>query len=371
MTTLSPAKFIDLPLYVDSSMLSTWRSCKRKYFWSIVNALYPSGKSVHLTAGAAFAAGMEAARKRAFATGSGTCTINDMLESAFPAFAREWGDYEPPEGTKSYKTFVNTFSALREYLEAYNPVADVIQPYILDDGSPAVEFTFAVPLDHPRYPRHPSGEPFIFVGRFDMLGIFGSDSLPVIVDEKTTGSIGFAWTDQWSLRGQFIGYCWALQQLGIDVRHCAVRGISIQQTQSKIATALPMYPHHLIANWHSQLIADLREIVITYHTWKPHHDSTGFLLDGLWSGNYADACTSYGGCAFTGLCIAKDPRPYFSNYILHRWDPLAKNPVLEIQPAAVTEPSGEKLPQDATPGMEEVTTQCNTSEPLYSLPSER
>lgn len=45
--------------------------------------------------------------------------------------------------------------------------------------------------------------------------------------------------------------------------------------------------------------------------------------------NFADACDSYGGCAFRTLCCARDPQDFISNYTHYRWDPLALKPVSE------------------------------------------
>src|SRR5262245_15320899 len=137
---------ISFPPQIDSSTLSTWRSCRKKFFWSSISSLYPLGKSVHLIAGGAFAAGMEAARRLAFGgTRNNKTSHHDLLEAAFPAFAREWGDYIPPE--ESSKSFHNVFQALSEYLSLYPPQEDVIQPLIRPTGEPTVEFTFTIPLD--------------------------------------------------------------------------------------------------------------------------------------------------------------------------------------------------------------------------------
>lgn len=311
---------LSLPLYVDSSMLSTWRSCRRKFFWSTLHSLYPTGKSVHLIAGGAFAAGMEAARRLAFTPNSNNRpTLDDLLYVSYRAFAREWGDYEAPEG--SAKSFENTFGALEEYLREYPPETDIIQPLIRPDGQPTVEFTFSIPLEEG--PRHPeTGDPFLFVGRFDLLGDY--NGLPAVVDEKTTSSIGFAWDSQWDLRGQFMGYIWACQQLGYNVNTAIIRGIGILKREYKFATSIKQYPQYLIERWHRQLINDLNAIVLAYNA-KTGADQDWFPPV------YADACTSYGGCAFTTLCSARDPEAFFGTYARHRWDPLAKQPVKEVE----------------------------------------
>lgn len=313
---------VSLPIYIDSSTLSSWRSCRRKYFWGTINSLYPSGKSVHLIAGGALAAGMEAARKRVFLDPDpGSVHLDDILEAAFHGFTAEWGSYEAPPD--SPKDAINSFSALATYLEEYPPATDVVQPLIRPDGSPTVEYTFAIPVEV----NHPdTGDPLVFTGRFDLLGSF--NGIPAVVDEKTTSQLGFSWADQWKLRGQFMGYIWACQQQGYHINMAVIRGIAILKRDIKFATAIEQFPQHLIDRWHRAMISDLREITFAYSQLKAGNTD----YEALYPYNFADACSSYGGCAFSTLCAARDPEPYFSNYVRHRWDPLAKQPVQEDKP---------------------------------------
>lgn len=326
---LTPTVPGEFPHYVDSSMRSAWAACKRKHLWSTILALYPTGKSVHLIAGGAFAAGMEAARKRVFCSPSPEAVSHyDCLEAAFVAFQKEWGDYIAPDNHA--KSFVNTFCALDYYLTLYPPYSDNLQPLIRPDGSPAVEYTFAIPLEDCLHPQ--TGDPILFVGRFDMLGEYVTPEarIPCIIDEKTTYSMGVGWADSWDLRGQFLGYLWALRQQGLKISHAAIRGVAIQKTQFKVETALPEYPDHLIERWAWQLRKDVLDMIEAYN-------NVGFdalespWLDDMYPYNFADSCASYGGCAFARLCLAKDPEPFFINYIRHRWNPLAKQPVEEIE----------------------------------------
>lgn len=316
-------KKFSFPAQIDSSTLSSWRACRRKFFWSTISSLYPLGKSVHLIAGGAFAAGVEAARRVAFRhPRDREPTHDDLLEAAFKAFIREWGDYVPPED--SPKSFHNVFQALAEYLLRHPPATDEVQPLIRKDGTPAVEFTFGIPLEL----THPdTGDPLLFVGRFDLLGTLSG--LNCIVDEKTTTAMGYTWPDQWKLRGQFMGYLWACQQLGYEVNCAVVRGIGILKTQYKFQTHIEQFPQHLIDRWHLMMVHDIAEMVVAY---KKHKE-------GLWNNdllfpyNFADSCSAYGGCAFATLCLAKDPEPYMSNYAHYRWDPLAKQPIKELEAA--------------------------------------
>lgn len=50
------------PHAIDSTMLATFRSCPQKFFRQYIQHWKPKTESVHLIAGGAFAAGIEAAR---------------------------------------------------------------------------------------------------------------------------------------------------------------------------------------------------------------------------------------------------------------------------------------------------------------------
>jgi len=317
-----PLLFFALPQYVDSSMLSIWRACRRKYFWSIANRLYPSGKSIHLIAGASIAAGLEAVRRLCFTCANPeVLTLDDFLFTAFEPFRQEWGYWLEPED--AYKSFTNTFSALRSYLQEFDPRHDIVQPYIRPDGTPAIEYTFAVPTGVP----HPNGGEFLFVGRFDLLGLH--NALPCIMDEKSTGSIGMNWADQWDLRGQFMGYCWALQQQGMPTADAIVRGISIQKTMYRSATAMVHFTPFMIDRWHRQLIRDLKEMANAYISFL-EVEPTQRGAEEYYPYNFADSCTSYGGCAYMTLCRSAHPEQFFTSYSNYIWDPLAKQPMKEM-----------------------------------------
>lgn len=314
---------VTFPSIIDSSMLTTRRACKRKHYWSTLRSLYPRGKSVHLIAGGALAAGIEAARKLCFLAGRdpASVSLDEMLEAALPPFARVWGDYIPDE--RSAKTFERTFNALAHYLENYHPGTDDLVPYMRPDGSPAVEYRFAVPLEGLLHPE--TNEPIFFSGRFDMVGLL-QQTLPAVVDEKTTGSLGFDWASKWDLRGQFLGYMWALRKQGINCSHAVINGIAILKTKNEVQRAIVHYPEHMLARWEALLYHDIRAMIQDYKLWRSGAQS----FDTLYPYNFADSCDSYGGCAFATLCGARDPEPFTSNYIKYRYNPLEVNPVEEV-----------------------------------------
>lgn len=294
----------ELPIYIDSSMLSTFRSCKKKFEWTTLKALKPLGQSIHLAAGGAMAAGLEAARNHQFITSPHQqLPTDDLLHAAIGPYLKGWDLYDPDE--EQTKNAHNVFHALEYYLNEYPPFLDPVQPVIKPDGKPATEYTFGIPLPI----MHPTqNTPFIFVGRFDLLGTYGG--LPVVLDDKTTSALGPYWMAQWHLRGQFMGYVWACNQLEYSIDHVIVRGLCIQKTQHQLASVPIQYPTHVIDRWYITLLQTIEEMIhfYTYNEW-PY--------------NFSDACSSYGGCTFRDLCLAKNPDTFLSNFEHNTWSPVS------------------------------------------------
>lgn len=306
---------MQLPLHIDSTMLTAFRSCLQKFKNEFILGRRPSALSIDLHAGACFASAIENVAKYTYVD---HYPLPLALERAHTRFLFDWGDFEIPEYKRTAKTRERMWDAVESYFSTYPPDTDHVQPYRNPDGSPTFEFTFAIPLDHEGFPPHPSGSPFLYSGRFDMLGEY--IRRPCVRDEKTTGSsIGQSWADQWNLRNQFIGYTWACRELGIDLDTVIVRGIAIQKTQIVHAEAIKVYSDALRARWLEQLRRDLWRI---RKAWD----------DDYWDFNLADACSAYGGCPFATACSAPDPTPWLENFAIRHWNPLNKNPVSEDAP---------------------------------------
>lgn len=316
MTDLVPI----LPQYIDSTMLTAFRSCPQKYFTEFVLGLRPTGISVDLHAGACFAKAMEVFRKSFYGDNLST---EDAKQKALAAFLVEWGDFEIPEYKKTAKTRERMWDAVEEYITKFPPATDHIQPYFFD-GKPSFEFTFAIPLEpacNPDimgngpincFPLHPSGEPFLYTGRFDMFGSYQGRPCPV--DDKTSGrSISSGWSDQWNLRNQFIGYTWACRQSGIDTDTIIPRGIAILKTKIDFDEAIKVYSESLRQKWLEQLRRDLWRI---RRSWDEKY----------WDYNFGDTCTSYGNCMFMDMCRSDTPETWAQEFVVRRWNPLHKDP---------------------------------------------
>jgi hypothetical protein len=311
-----------LPAYIDATMTSCFRSCPRKFYNEFILGLRPPGVSIDLHAGGAFAHCLETVRKEIYVNGR---SLSEALLRANAAFEIYWGDFKIPETKKTNKRPDRVWAAVESYFATYAPHTDHIQPYMVD-GKPTLEFTFALPLeptanDSPlggsrEWPRHPvTGDPFLYAGRFDMLGEYLG--MPIVCDDKTTGTgLYSGWSEKWDLRGQFIGYTWAAQQLGIAADSCAVRGVGILMTKIDHAEAIKPYSDDLRARWLEQLRRDLWRIV---RMWD----------EGYFDYNFAESCTDYGSCIFSTACQSSDPEPWLNNFEVRRWNPTKSDPVAQ------------------------------------------
>lgn len=308
-------------------MRSCFISCPQKFFLEFVKGLRPPGLSIDLHAGACFASALEDVYREVHLKKR---TLDEALLVAHAGFLQRWGDFEIPEWKRTAKTKDRMWEVVEDYFHTYSPLTDHVQPYFAADGKPTFEYTFAIPLepfldpsasssfygykdgDEKYFPAHPNGGPFLYCGRFDMLGHI--NGRPVVRDEKTTGSsIGDRWSEQWDLRGQFLGYIWACRQGGIDINDVMIRGIGIQKTQIRQIEALKQYSDVLIARWHEQLRRDLWRL---RRAWD----------EGYWDFNFGDACTSYGSCIFTRVCQSATPEVWEQEFEVRHWNPLNKNP---------------------------------------------
>lgn len=304
-----PAPTYLLPPYIDSTMLSTFRSCPQKFYIEFCLGLRPESTSIDLHAGAVFSATLERFYREVWLHGADTTVA---LGRAFTTFSHEWGNFVI-RNDRHPKTPENMWAAVESYIAKYPPKSDLCQPYFTD-GIPSFEFSFAIPLDFPSFPRHPiSGDPFIYTGRFDMFGRW--NNLPVVRDEKTAQRLESNWAERWDLRSQFLGYCWALQHNGIPCNTVIVRGIIITLREIRQVEAVKTYSQSLIAKWFEQLRRDLIRLVECHNS-------------AYWDYNLGDSCTSFGRmCQFADLCTSPHPENWYSAFVERRWNPLSRNPI--------------------------------------------
>lgn len=290
------------PHAVDSTMMAAFRSCPQKMFRTYIQHWKPKSESVHLVAGGAFAAGIEAARRAFFAEGR----RSDEAEAAgLKALILHYGDFECP--ADSAKSLERTCGALEYYFQKYPLGADGMKPVTLASGKHGIELSFAEPLPF----NHPvTGDPILYTGRADMIAEFAGGVY--VVDEKTTSSLGASWSRQWEMRAQFTGYSWACQAIGIHPAGTIIRGVSILKTKYDTQQVITTRTNYEIDRWLQQTVRDLARLQAMWEAgWYD------YALDG--------ACGEYGGCSMTQICKSNDPETWLPMQFVQRvWDPLQR-----------------------------------------------
>jgi hypothetical protein len=286
-------------------MRSTFIECPRRFLWQYARHFKPTGESIHLHAGGAWATSLETARRAFYDDGKPS---DEAKALGLAALIREYGDFQAPPN--SNKTLDRMIEAYSYYFTVFPFETDPVQPYKRRDGKAMVEFSFALPLSmdllHPE-----TGEPILYSGRADMVATYAGALS--IYDDKTTSSLGASWANQWNLRSQFSGYAWAAREYGIPVSQIVVRGISILKTKIDHAQVITVRTPHMIDTWHAQAIRDIRRAITCWE-------------EGYWDVNLADGCSAFGGCLFQQPCMSADPEPWLTggNYAVRIWDPLLR-----------------------------------------------
>jgi hypothetical protein len=343
LPTATPDLKPELPIHIDSTMLTHFRSCPRRFFNEFCLGLRTSDVSIHLHAGGCFAHAIENTRRNFYDEG---LSPDLALARAFPDFVSEWGDYETDEREK--KNFFNVWRGVCSYFENWPLDTDHIKPYKGRNDISTYEYSFAIPLPI----DHPSGVPFIFCGRIDLLGEYLGK--PVCVDEKTSSSLGASFADKWRMRGQFLGYCWALKQIGLEVDTAVIRGTSFAVNDIKHLEVIQPYSRKLIDRWYDETLRTLEEIV---NSWNRNH----YRLD------FGDACTAFNRpCDFTILCTAPDrEETWYPDFKVRKWNPLMKNP---LDPRKEETPLSELV--GTAPSSGRSTTSTGNAVPLSPVTSE-
>ena len=290
------------PHTIDSTILSSFRSCRRKFELQYVHHWKSQEPSVHLVAGGAFASGIEAARNAFYVEGK---SADEAEAAGLIALVKHYGDFQCP--ADSAKSLERMSGALEFYFSHYPLGADGADPITLPSGRRGIEFSFAEPLavNHPV-----TGNPILYTGRSDMIaeragGIY-------VYDEKTTSALGASWPKQWEMRSQFTGYIWAAAQQGIKVDGAIVRGIAILKTMYNHLECPTYRTRYEVDRWYDQTIRDVHQMI---QCWQ----------EGYWDYNLDGACTEYGGCSFQKICKASDPDSFLPVYFSQKvWDPLAR-----------------------------------------------
>ncbi len=290
------------PEVLDSTLIAAFRSCPQKFYRTYMEHWKPKTPSVHLHAGAAYAAGLEESRLAYYSEGA---SVEEARARGLKVLVERYGDFECP--ADSAKSLERMCGALEYYFESWPLDRDPAKPITLPSGKRGVEFSFTEPIDatHPE-----TGNPLLYCGRMDTVvefagGIYGED-------DKTTSQLGASWPKQWDLRSQFTGYCWGAARHNMPLNGFLIRGVSILKSKYDHAEAITYRPQWMIDRWYDQLLRDVQRMK---DCWAA----------GVWDYNLDHACAEYGGCDLRQVCLSADPQPWLEiNFTRRVWDPVKR-----------------------------------------------
>lgn len=247
------------PIMLDNTQVTAFKSCPVSWWYKYVLHLQQES-SVHLHFGKSYAKGHEVVRAAYYKEGLDSYTA---MRLGAEAITVEWGDDLELFSTER-KNHATCLKLLEAYYENYPLEAEQYVPVELeqvDTGTSkyGVEMGMSVEIGN-----HPTLDlPLFYSGRADMIvksPNYGSESV-LVFDDKTTGSyISANLLASWSMRSQFTGYCWLLQELGINAVGAVVSIASVPKGTIKFGRVETERNSFQVANWHTDLITTVTEM---------------------------------------------------------------------------------------------------------------
>ena len=301
------------PPVLDSTIVELWRACRFKcYVRHFLGLERVGATSRHLTFGGAVAKGLEVTRRAFYGDG---LAPQHSIPLGTEALLRYWHN-EPatlesgPPSVRA-KTLDAALCAHALYFERWPLGQDELVPIRTASGAPAVEVVTAVKI--PGVPRHPvTGQELLYALRADMVARIADLPWVVAVDEKTTTKFGASYGSQFATRGQFLGYIWGLQQLGLPCKGLFARSIRVTKSEEIEFAEHPIMPTPAtLERWLADLKSTVHDMVAAWHqNYFPH--------------NWGSSCGAYGGCDYVNVCSSGEPLTWVGppGHEVRRWNPL-------------------------------------------------
>lgn len=287
----------------DSTSITSFTTCPRKYYYSQLQGWTSELRSVHLIFGGHYASALEHYHKHRAAGVSfddaQRLVARELLENTWDS---EKG--VPQDWLHNTKTRDTLLRSVVWYLEQFKN--DPMQTVILSDGRAAVEYSFSIDLS----------DDYLYCGHIDRLVTYGDASDIYVQDQKTSGSqITPRYFEGFSPDYQMSGYTWA----GKSIFIMPVQGVVVDAAY--IAVGFTAFGRQTITRSDKQLEEFRVEVLNTIELAKRCHESGYYPMN-------RTACGNYGGCEFRRICSAV---PGIRENLLQgsfkkrdRWDPLQR-----------------------------------------------
>jgi hypothetical protein len=290
----------------DSTSISLAQTCLRKYQYKMLEGWQSASLSVHLRFGQHYASALEHFYKRTALGEDFEDALRGIVEEVLEATWDRQVDDEgnetgaPWDSLHNLKTRENLVRTIIWYIDHFEE--DPAPVVILSDGAPAVEHSFALPVDNG----------LIFSGHIDRLVTYQSHVF--VMDQKTTTStLSPYYFDQFKPNVQMSMYSFA----GKIIYGSPIKGIIIDAAQiavgfSKFARDMTFRTEEELTEWYDSSMYWIEQARhATREKYFPMNPAS---------------CGNYGGCEFRKIC-SKSPefrKPFLEGNFEkgERWDPL-------------------------------------------------
>ena len=284
----------------DSTSLSLFKACPRKYQLTILQGWAPRSESIHLTFGILYHKVLEVYDHMKAVGKSHDESCIAAIKYIMVA-SKDWNSDDPNK---------NRFTLVRSaiwYFEQFKE--DHFKTIILANGKPAVELSFRFSLDI----TAPHGESYLYSGHLDRLATDPQGDI-FVMDRKTTKStISSNFFDKFNPNNQMSGYT-----TGAKITfHQPVKGVVIDGAQ--IAVGFTRFARGFSLRTPDQLDEWLDEVHYFIKTAEAMRRQDFFPKNDT-------ACDMYGGCHFRDICNksrGQRERWLAADYARRYWDPLA------------------------------------------------
>lgn len=287
----------------DSTSITAYATCPRKYYLSQLQGWTSELRSVHLIFGGHYASALEHFHKHKALGLSHEDALRLVVREALENTWDREAD-KPQDWLHAAKTRDTLVRSIVWYLEQFKD--DPMQTVILSDGRAAVEYSFSTELNNE----------YLYCGHIDRLVTYGDANDVYVQDQKTSGAqITPRYFQGFSPDYQMTGYTWA----GQIIFNLPVKGVVVDAAY--IAVGFTAFGRQPVTRSEKQLEEFRHEVLHLIENAKRSHESGYYPMN-------RTACGNYGGCEFRSICSAV---PGVRENLLQggfkkrdRWDPLQR-----------------------------------------------
>lgn len=242
LTKRYPLLIRDGALFIDNSTLEKITTCPRSAFYYMIRKRELNGRKDSLNFGSGMHAGLASLYTDYY---KDSFNDKDSVDRALKCITDHFE--ANPQDSETFRTVDRAVDMLLQYHKKYTVEPFTIHHMHEFDKKPCVEIPFAVPIGRIE------DVPIIWTGRID--AVIRWDKLLWILDHKTTSIFGGTYFEQFRNSGQFIGYCWAYEQVmhervhGVLINALAIRKITPSGKPVEFARERIDYTRDQINEW--------------------------------------------------------------------------------------------------------------------------